>query len=125
MKQSASIQCKFAFLPFLACLLFCHACTTVVPEKTEAKAPSFDGGAQNSGFEGWTTNTQTGAVYATLTSHARDRYNALIQAYGKRFAPPLVKDAGLIPTATGWQIDLQHLANFATMNRWKKEAVKP
>jgi hypothetical protein len=108
-------------------------CTTVHPVHTEAAQASYDGGIENSGFDGWSTNAGTGEISGILTSHARDRYNALCATYGKHFAPPLGQDSGLLPDPAAdtseapptWLIDREHLIYFATMNRWKKEGLKP
>lgn len=92
-------------------------CTTVVPDKTEAKQPSFDAGGQNSGFLGFDA-TGNGII----TEHARQRYDGLITRYGSRFIPQIDKDNGLTSTNANWRITPQALVNFETMNTWLKEA---
>jgi hypothetical protein len=88
-------------------------CTTVLPVSVKPKQASWDQNQQNSGFIGFDQ-----AGNGILTPHARDRYNLLILAYGKRFNPALGVDEGLTATATNtFLIDAQHLADFATMNR--------
>jgi len=113
----------------ICCILAAAGCNTVTPAETKARQPSFDGGIQNSGFEGWTTNVATGEVFGVISNHARARYNALLAAYGKRFATPLALDSGLtLQSASGagaWKIDLGALIDFETMNRWRKEGQKP
>jgi hypothetical protein len=90
--------------------------STVVPEPVVSTATSFDGTNQNSGLICFTTNGT-----AILTPHARDRYNLLIARYGTNFIPSLTNDAGIVPTLTNtYEIDAEHLADFCSMNRWKK-----
>jgi len=80
--------------------------------------PSFDGGVQNSGFIGFTVDGS-----GIITPHARDRYNGLVQIYGTNFVPVLRVDAGITATpSNAFVIDAQHLVDFATMNRWRKNA---
>jgi hypothetical protein len=92
--------------------------STVAPRPLQSTAASFDGDQANSGFIGFGPD---GAAY--ITSHARDRYNGLIALYGRRFVPALQPDAGVRPGQTNgtWRIDAEHLADFARMNRWRKE----
>lgn len=113
-----------AIMAMLALGMIVSGCTTTLkPVKTEARSASFDSGGQNSGFLGFTNIPGAGSV-GIITPHARDRYNALIALYGKKFIPPLVQDAGLAPVAASpnWTITSQALVNFATMNRWRKES---
>ena len=94
---------------------------TVLPEPPHETTPSFDGGAQNSGFLGFDA-----AGRGILTANARARYNALIATYGARYAPPLTLDAGLTPTATNtFLIEPQFLVDFREMNRWRKANPNP
>jgi len=114
---------------------FATACTTVVPQPVVSSAPSWDTTNYNSGFYGFTTNG-TGLISA----HARDRYNGLIQRYGTNFIPALMQDAGITrrdgyvgvlvdkgkTNAFTWngelfEIDAEHLTDFSTMNRWRRE----
>jgi hypothetical protein len=92
-------------------------CTTVTPRQVESPTASWDGTNQNSGFIGWTADGS-----GIITPHARDRYNGLIDIYGKRFIPPLVFDYGIQPTAANtFTITPEALSDFATMNRWRKK----
>lgn len=99
-----------------ACLLLVLASCTVTPKIVKDAGASFDGNARNSGLIGYDP-----AGRGILTPHARDRYHALIEMYGKRFDPPLRAGDGLLPTATNTVlIDAEHLVDFATMNGWRK-----
>jgi hypothetical protein len=103
-------------LPWFLCLLL-TACT-VTPRIVRLPSASFDGGAQNSGFQGFDSDGS-----GILTAHARERYNGLIRAYGSRFVVPLVVDEGLSARGTvpeTWKIDPEHLVKFERMNRWDK-----
>lgn len=91
---------------------------TVIPKRLESRAASFDGGQQNSGLV-----AQLADRSAIITTHARDRYNGLIEIYGRKFSPPLQRDAGVTAYTNGtWCIDAEHLVKFATMNRWRKQS---
>lgn len=95
------------------------------PHAVQSSVASFDGNEQNSGFLGFDKDG-----FGRLTHHARDRYNALIAVYGSKFSPPLTFDAGISPyffdppASDGYRIDRGHLAQFMTMQRWKKQGVK-
>ncbi len=111
---TAVVFLSVAGLLFLFALLL--AGCTVTPKKVSATVASFDGGAQNSGFLGYTTN---GGV---LTPHAFERYNALSARYGTNFVPALTPAAGCAAFTNGtWLIDAQHEIYFKTMVRWRKE----
>ena len=116
---------------WLSSLLLLAGCT-VIPETVRDLTPSFDGGAQNSGFYGYDNR---GNGY--LTPRARDRYNLLIAQFGARYLPPLKADDGISPGVPGevlfdgrkiigiaptnaFKIDPEHLVDFREMNRWKK-----
>ena len=92
------------------------SCNTVTPDiLPPAKAASFDGNEQNSGFVGFTSDGS-----GIITAHARDRYNVLLKKYdaGK-------PDAGLISLPTGnYLIDKQHLVTFVELNRKYKSAIE-
>lgn len=114
---------NLAILGLMAGLLI--GCSTVVPDPVRVSAPSWDGTNQNSGLICLTTNGT-----AIITPHARDRYNALALRYGTNFAPPLQFDSGVREVTcssngafagTLYEIDNEHLAKFAIMNRWRKE----
>jgi hypothetical protein len=101
----------------LAVILFATSCsTTVTPKHVHASQASFDGNVQNSGFLCFNPDGS-----GTITPHARDRYNALVEIYGKRLLPPVQVDEGITPAGTNYVIDAQHLNYFKRMNRWKKE----
>ena len=102
------------------CSILLAGCGTVTPDQVVSDGPSWDGTNRNSGFVGWTS---TGC--GILTPHARDRYNALVKDYGSRFRPPLQTDYGLVKIdvdgqPTVYQITPEALADFATMNRWRR-----
>lgn len=117
----------FCLLTSALCLLS-SGCGTVTPKPpTQAAVASYDAGVQNSGVICLTTNSTGSVTGAIITSHARDRYNALIGFYGARFSPPLAVDAGISPwltnpagKTTAWQIDAEHLVDFMRMNRWHR-----
>ena len=117
-QNACAVLIVLAALCLAAVLL--TGCGTVTPRQVTAAAASFDGGERNSGFIGWTTNGS-----GIITPHARERYNALIVDYGPRFHPPLVADYGLTATATNtFLITPEALADFAAMNRWRRNEAK-
>jgi hypothetical protein len=97
----------------------CGCTSTVAPKLAGETQASWDGTNQNSGIIGLTVDHQ-----AIITLHASDRYNGLITIYGARFNPRLVPDAGLTRVGNGGTciMDAQHLAYFATMQRWARQA---
>jgi len=105
---------RFGAFIYLAVLLM--GCT-VTPRIVRSPAPSYDGGSLNSGFIGF---AESGS--GIITSHARERYNALARVYGGRFLVPVRPDDGLtagsVPAT--WLIDPEHLVKFQQMNRWDK-----
>ena len=105
----------------LSCfLLGMTACTTVTPSTVIASAPSWDGTEQNSGIIG------TFAGGFNVTEHFRDRYNALVDSYGERFAPALRRNAGLSIGPNGtFIIDPEHMEKFVRMNAWRKAGIQP
>ena len=112
---------NFLLLLCTACaVLLLPGCTTVTPEQVHASVASYDGTNQNSGVISFTSDGS-----AIITAHARDRYNALVCVYSKKFLPPLLPDDGLKFQSPNWVIDPQHLNYFKAMNRWKKEGLKP
>lgn len=110
---------RWAWLLVMLGLAICCAAAflsgcTIRPKVVHNNQASFDGNLQNSGLLG--NDSQGNAI---ITAHARDRYNALVDDYGKFFSPPLNRDDGIMPTATNtFLIDGEHLFFFATMNRW-------
>jgi len=98
---------------------------TVIPGTVKPGAPSYDGADRTSGL---VSMTATGAGF--ITAAARDRYNALVRAYGKRFEVPLTQDAGITPgpvlrAKATWKIDPEHLVKFQIMSRWRRQGVPP
>lgn len=94
-------------------------CTTVIPTRITSEGASFDGGERNSGLYGFTTN-QTGTVQAVITTHARDRYNALVEKYGNKLVPPITIDYGVTDNKTNCYMTLEALSDFVSMNRMYK-----
>lgn len=123
-KNQRSDARKLAFLLVLALIAILAAalcgCTTVTPHMVNSSAYSFDGMNQNSGLIGFV------GTMPEVTPHWRDRYNAMIAVYSKRFLPPLVPDYGLTPTATNtFLVTPEAYRDFVKMNRWRKvDAVK-
>ena len=115
---------KIKFIIALCFVCLAVSCTTTIaPKPLVSTTASWDGNEQNGGFQGFTTNSV--GVYGMITLHAHDRYNALIDIYGKKFLPPLTKDYGITDNKTNYLITMEGLADFAKMNRWKKsEPVK-
>jgi len=115
------MKTRISILAALVCalaVLFAGGCApTVRPLAPQAKTASFDGGQANSGLIA--IDQEHNAI---LTPHARDRYNGLVLRYGAKFSPAVQQDDGITPTATNtFLLDAQHLAYFATFNRWRKE----
>lgn len=105
-----------------ACLALAAAgcVSTITPNVPAARQASWDGNAQNSGFMGFDASGN-----GILTPHARDRYNALVDAFGSRMQPAVRRDEGIVATSTNtFLIDAQHLEYFATWQRWLREGVK-
>ena len=102
----------------LAFVLMLAGCApTVIPAQVRDHGASYDGNERNSGFLGFAADG-TGII----TPRARARYNELVARYGGLFRPALSADEGITPTATNtFLIDGEHLVDFATMNRWRKE----
>jgi hypothetical protein len=93
-------------------LLLTLAGCTVVPVQIRAKVASFDGGTQNSGV----IAAMPGGEW-NVTSHWRDRFNALSVAYGTNFIPHITADSGITPWTNGTFIATsQAVANFGKMN---------
>lgn len=89
--------------------------TTIAPRVVESSKPSWDGTNANSGFVGFS------GEHGIITPHARERYNGLIEIYGRRFVPPVAKDYGITPGTDGNYLITPHaLTYFTAMNRWRK-----
>ena len=93
---------------------------TVTPDPVTSSQASFDGNVQNSGI---VMSTPSGFV---VTSHFRERYNAMIAKYGGDFAPPLKPDSGIAPIGEDrWMISKQAMVCFLEMNAWRKAGLEP
>ena len=108
-----------------ACTLSCilTGCTTI-PLVAEPTGPSYHGTNLNSGFIAFLPNGRSLVDPAT-----RNTYNALVDRYGMRFAPPIQHDgleenpAGLIETPAGWEIDPECLGHLARMKYWHRQEI--
>lgn len=109
----------FSILTLLAILMF-SGCTVAPKILPPAASASYDGNDKNSGFIAFNADGS-----ATITAHARDRYNSLIEKYAKNFNPPLQKDDGVRRIGDSWVIDKEHLKDFALMNRLNASAISP
>jgi hypothetical protein len=93
---------------------------TVTPDRISSSAASYDGNDQNSGI------VSVNALGYLVTAHFRERYNALIETYGRDFTVPLKKDAGITEIDSSRAlIDRQHLSKFLEMNAWNRAGLKP
>lgn len=93
---------------------------TVVPAPVESAQASFDGSEQNSGV---IMSVPSGFV---VTSHFRERYNALIAIYGGDFKPPLKPDSQVAPIGEDrWLLGKQGMSDMLLMNAWQKAGLKP
>lgn len=114
-----NFQNKNDVIVMLLAVLLCAGCfSTIVPPPVKPIAASYDNGERNSGFYGFVTNN--GVAYGIISPHARDRYNALIATYGKKFSPRIKEDYGIIDNNTNYLITLEGLSDFAIMNQWRK-----
>ena len=104
------------FIALTISIIVTSGCTsTVTPRTVLSSQASWDGTNQNSGFIGFEGSA------GIITPHARDRYNALIEIYGKKFNPPITSDYGVWPyTGGNYIISPQALTYFTQMNRWRK-----
>src|SRR4051794_36740135 len=94
----------YAIMAAIVILMLSGCTSTVRPVVVQARQPSWDGHQQNSGVIGIDT-----ADNRILTPHARDRYNELMEAYGKAFRPEVHANDGITPTETNtFLIDPQH-----------------
>lgn len=107
-----------AILPLMAL----SACT-IVPEPVTAKQASIGlSGKADSGIISATVNGYQ------IDQHLRDRYNALIETYGREpaFLPALKPDDGIIVDSDGRiEISRQAMRNLALMNGWRREGRIP
>ena len=115
---------KAAIPPFAAALaLGLAACTTVHQKPVEGQQASFDGADQNSGI---IAKVPGGYI---VTPHFRDRYNALIDAYGAAkfangapvFTPKLHRDDGISPlTPQTYFCDNETMQNVVVLSGLKR-----
>ena len=115
------------YLIILLTLSF-SACTTIIPSTVNSNNASFDGNEQNSGI---ISTTMDGFK---VTTHFRDRYNALIAVYGDAkqsdgsplFTPALIKDFGLTSNVDGtYTMTKQAMVFMVQMSEMKRRAFKP
>lgn len=107
------------FYTIVVMVMVCTGCfSTITPSAVKPAGASYDNGERNSGFIGYTTNN--GVAYGIITPHARDRYNTLINVYGKRISLPIKTDYGITSYTTNYLITLEGLSDFALMNMLKK-----
>jgi len=82
---------KSAIWALLAALLLLEGCNTITPDNVENKRPAFDSSTPdgynpyNSGLIEYVEDSEGRTVGAIITTDARARYNALIQAYRLQF----------------------------------------
>lgn len=98
----------------LPAVLALSGCATVVPAPVLPKAPSWDGNRLDSGV------LALDAGGATVTQGYLDRYQLLIDKWGRRLG---LKYGGVSEDLTGWRIDKQHLSDKAFMEY--KERTSP
>lgn len=117
---SDAITASVAAFLFICLLIAVAGCgSTVTPNQVEASAPSFDGNAQNSGIIAIVPGGRL------VTQHFRDRYDALVEYYGRDFTPPIKPREGFTPSGSDWVIDLAHYVKFLEMNQWLAAGLKP
>ncbi len=118
----------------IATILVASGCAqhSVAPKENQPTQIAFSGNQQNAGVLGWADDGGS-----AINSAKRDEYNALIDLYGKQFAPPLKHDDGVAAIATwtdkvgkrhtgaAWSIDKEHVTKFALMKSWEHRGDKP
>lgn len=115
-----------------SCVLFDRA-PKPLPTVAVQAAPSFDGNHQDSGLI--KVDPEKGAL---VTAHFVARYNALIDRFGHdpRLTLPLVHNQYVTPAGVAesmehkdrggvFWISKQGLADFITMNQWRREVLAP
>lgn len=108
-------------LGYVLCIGLCACTSTVAPGTAKSSQASFDQGQQNSGVIAELPDRSL-----VVTTHLRDRYNALVIIYGAAFQPALVADQGLQSTATNtFVMSSEAFEHFASMNRWRKQGAPP
>lgn len=97
------------------CLCGCLSWTNPTPDIINSNTISYDEyGNQTSGIIS-VSNDKTGFI---VTKHFIDRYNSMIEKYGKKFVPELKKDQGVskIDNTKFYFISNQSMGYFLTMN---------
>jgi uncharacterized protein YceK len=108
-----------------ACIALFSGCTsTVTPDIVVPQQASYSGNERNSGL---ISHTDNGWV---VDGNFRNRYNALIEIYGREYA--VQRDAGIAkileaatPAAERWLIDRQHFDLMLAMNEKKHSGILP
>ena len=90
----------------------CISFTNPSPSIVVPDEPSFDGNNQNSGV---LYQISTGGFI--ITQSAKDRYDALVKIYGKKFTPELIETTGVTSV---YIITDEVYENFAKMIIWQK-----
>ena len=97
------------------CLCGCLSWTNPTPDIINSDTISYDEyGNQTSGIIS-VSDDKTGFI---VTKHFIDRYNSMIEKYGKKFVPELKKDQGVskIDNTQFYFISNQSMGYFLTMN---------
>lgn len=108
--------------------LFLTACTsykadpkieTIVAPKVVETQASFSGNAQNAGVLDY-LGPDLGFL---LDKNAVDRYNSLVNLYGKDLIPPVAINAGIKPTNENFLMDHEHMVLFMELtDKFKNRA---
>lgn len=110
-------------LLILAILMLTH-CGTISPDFIQPRQPSVGiDGLQDSGIKGIAQDIRTHQRYFLLSSEDRDKYNKLIEQYGKDPRvddAPMVKDEGIRPYGNLYAIDSRHWQDKALMGDLKR-----
>lgn len=117
----------YRILPLFVALSLCGCIRTVVPIDVRPAAPAYDGNVQDSGL------ISIGPKGAIITEHARDRFNALVDLYGKDpyFVPTLEHDFGITSMEGDmgrgplYLISKESLTDFVLMNKWRRMGKAP
>lgn len=98
-----------------ATLAFAACTSTVTPLVVHPGQASYDGSTQNSGIV--EVVTDGGASGWVVTARARDRYNALVERYGKTmWSPAIEPDHGVTPDEDGrYRMTDEAMSKFVAM----------
>lgn len=113
----------FFVLALLIVSLLGGCASTVVPDPVPiSDSTAFDGAEQNAGI---VAVLEDGNFL--VTPRVRVRYNTLIEEYGDRFLPVLIKDTGIIlrPGIDGYVMTPEAMASYATMVQWRRMGRAP